>query len=139
MSTYGERVELARKHGKCSQDELAEIAGIKQPSVSYLVTTAQGSTRTCSIARRCGVNPYWLETGNGSMLEEGYLVAEFHQPYIDKKTEGFLKMWDALKREDRTFITTTMEALIEKRLKKTSPGKSVSPKRPSTRRHPQAG
>lgn len=66
---YKHRVKAARKFAGLKQDELAEKVGIKQASVSDMETGKSGSSSyTASIAAACGVDPLWLETGQGDML-----------------------------------------------------------------------
>src|SRR5690554_7083122 len=66
---YKDRVKAARKHAKLTQAALADAVGIKQASISELETgKSQSSTYNATIAKACGVDPVWLETGRGRML-----------------------------------------------------------------------
>lgn len=66
---YKDRIKAARKHAKLTQAALADAVGIKQASISELETgKSQSSTYNATIAKACGVDPVWLETGRGSML-----------------------------------------------------------------------
>lgn len=67
---YGERLKTARQHARLTQAGLAEAAGVGgQRNVSKLESgDAEGSEFTAQYARACGVDPYWLATGEGSML-----------------------------------------------------------------------
>lgn len=68
---YKHRVKAARKYAGLTQGELAEKIGIKQASISDLERgKSASSSYTASIARACGVSPFWLETGQGEMLSE---------------------------------------------------------------------
>lgn len=71
---YGERLKAARKHAKLTQAGLAEAAGVGgQRNVSKLESgDAEGSEFTAQYAMACGVDSYWLATGNGSMLSIQY-------------------------------------------------------------------
>lgn len=67
---YQDRIKLARKHARLTQGELAERVGIKQASISDLERGKSGSsTHNAKIADVCRVNPFWLETGRGDMLD----------------------------------------------------------------------
>lgn len=67
---YQDRIKLARKHARLTQDELADRVGIKQASISDLERGKSGSsTHNAKIADVCGISPYWLETGKGDMLD----------------------------------------------------------------------
>lgn len=66
---YKDRIKAARKHAKLTQDTLAEAVGIKQASISELETgKSLSSSFNASIAKACGVDAVWLETGRGRML-----------------------------------------------------------------------
>jgi phage repressor protein C with HTH and peptisase S24 domain len=75
MEPYGKRVRWAREAAKFSQGKLAEILGIKQPSLHSIETgIATGSKYTLAIARATSVRHEWLETGVGDPTSEGLLV-----------------------------------------------------------------
>lgn len=66
---YKDRLKAARRHAKLTQAALADAVGIKQASISELETgKSQSSTYNASIAKACGVDAVWLETGRGRML-----------------------------------------------------------------------
>lgn len=66
---YKDRIKAARKHAKLTQAALADAVGIKQASISELETgKSQSSTYNATIAKACGVDAVWLESGRGSML-----------------------------------------------------------------------
>lgn len=68
---YSERLKKARQNAKLSQATLAEKVQISQANISKLeVSSATGSKYTLQIANACGVNPDWLATGYGDMLEQ---------------------------------------------------------------------
>ena len=67
MKTYGERLLEAMNYAGLNQDDLANAAGIKQPSVNYLIKKGSGSKHTNTFAKLCGVNAMWLEREEGSM------------------------------------------------------------------------
>lgn len=65
---FKHRLKAARKYAGLKQGELAEKVGIRQASISDMETGKSGSsTYTASIASVCGVDPLWLETGQGDM------------------------------------------------------------------------
>jgi len=68
---YGQRLKQARTHARISQAQLARRLQLNPQSIQYLEDPkklAAGSQYTASIARECGVDPVWLETGDGIML-----------------------------------------------------------------------
>lgn len=67
-----ERLKLARKNAKKSQKDVADSVGITQPTLSQLENgLITSSTFLPAIARYLNVDPYWLETGKGEMLNKG--------------------------------------------------------------------
>lgn len=71
---FGRRVAAARRHKKLTQKQLAPQVGMSQSNLSELETVAHGSSKTAQIAQICGVNPYWLATGEGEMLAPTVVV-----------------------------------------------------------------
>lgn len=65
---FGQRVAAARKHAGLTQKQLAPRVGMSQSNLSELETVAYESGKTAQIAHHCGVNAYWLATGEGDML-----------------------------------------------------------------------
>lgn len=66
---YKDRIKAARTNAKLTQAALADAVGIKQASISELETgKSLSSTYNATIAKACGVDPVWLETGRGRML-----------------------------------------------------------------------
>lgn len=72
---YGERLKAARTHARLTQAELAAKANVgTQESISKLErTNASGSEFTVQYAMACGVNPVWLATGEGEMVDGIYI------------------------------------------------------------------
>jgi len=71
MKKYGERVRAARNHARLTQPQLSEKLGgkITQQGISYLEGgDAYGSEFTVQIANICNVDPTWLATGKGEMI-----------------------------------------------------------------------
>lgn len=67
---YGDRLKQARKHAELNQEQLADLVGIKQPSISYLEdpdNNAEGSEHTARFARICKVSVDWLSDEIGEM------------------------------------------------------------------------
>ena len=58
----------ARKHAQLTQHGLSAATGIKQSTIAEMEVSGQSSLMTPQIAKACGVDAYWLATGEGSML-----------------------------------------------------------------------
>lgn len=76
---YGDRLKLARKHAKLTQEALAEKSDVKQPSISYLENSRNectGSEFTARFARVCGVSVDWLSDEIGEMVPSIYQTTD---------------------------------------------------------------
>lgn len=66
---FGQRLKAARKYAGLTQTQLATKVGMDQTTISDLERGKSSSSSFCaSIARTCGVDALWLETGQGDML-----------------------------------------------------------------------
>lgn len=77
--SFSERVKAARTFANLTQEQLAEKAGMRQPSVWYLENCkgdGQRSKYTAGIASACGVNASWLADGIGEMLPDYYHITD---------------------------------------------------------------
>lgn len=73
---FGQRLRAARKFAGLTQAQLGGIVGIDQTTISDFERGKSGSSSFCaSIAAACGVDPLWLETGEGEMRPK---AAEVH-------------------------------------------------------------
>ena len=66
---FGKRLVQARLHARLSQEELARRVGMAQSTLATAESRGYGSRKTVQIAAVCGVNPHWLATGEGNMLD----------------------------------------------------------------------
>lgn len=67
-NTFADRIKAAMKENNMTQAELAEAAGLAQPTIWRLVNgKAGGSTKLVAIAKALGVNINWLSDGVGEM------------------------------------------------------------------------
>lgn len=75
---YGERLQKAMDFAKLKQYELADMVGIKQPSISHLINgqNVTGSEYTVQLAIACGVRPEWLAMEEGEMVDGLYVHDE---------------------------------------------------------------
>lgn len=66
MNTFGERLTYALKNAKMTQQQLADLLGIKQQSVQHACSPrAKGSKHSLRMAEILEVNPGWLSHGIG--------------------------------------------------------------------------
>jgi SOS-response transcriptional repressor LexA len=65
---FGQRLKAARKYAGLTQTTLATKVGMDQTTISDLERGKSSSSSFCaSIAKTCGVDALWLETGQGDM------------------------------------------------------------------------
>jgi len=68
-SDYGQRLLDARKRKGLTQTQVAKLAGISQGTYGELEKKGLGSAYNATFAKIYGVDPSWLETGEGDMLQ----------------------------------------------------------------------
>lgn len=71
MSSMGIRIRQVLEQRGITQAELARLVGVKQQTISYLCDPArpgQTSRYVVKIADALGINPIWLQTGEGEEL-----------------------------------------------------------------------
>ena len=67
-SEFGKRLQLARLRAKLTQEQLAAKVAMAQSTLASAEASGSGSRLTAQLARHCGVDAYWLATGDGDML-----------------------------------------------------------------------
>lgn len=76
MDTLAQRLRLSRKERGLTQAQLAEAAGVAQSDISKLERgEAQKTANLVRLAKALGVNPAWLDTGDGPTAPEPSNVA----------------------------------------------------------------
>lgn len=76
---YGERLRLARERAGLTQGTLAELVGMKQPSIAYLENLdneASASEFTVKLARALKVSVDWLDDEIGEMIPVRYSTSD---------------------------------------------------------------
>lgn len=70
LSTVGKRISYAREvRGIASQQALADLVGVSQSTIGNLEADTRKRPRNLlKLAEALGVNPEWLETGEGPMI-----------------------------------------------------------------------
>lgn len=68
ISAFGKRLAQAREHAGLTQQELADCIPMAQSTLASAEKSGDGSRLTAQLAHHCGVNAYWLATGDGDML-----------------------------------------------------------------------
>lgn len=87
--TTGDRVKMRRTELNLSQDKLAQLSGLTQPTISGLEKNrAHTSGSLAAIADALGVRALWLASGLGEMLANGPQNApanedSYHIPLLD--------------------------------------------------------
>lgn len=71
VMSLGDRFIAARKRANLSQQELALRLGCTQGLISKIERGDQNETALIvKVAQICGVNPFWLDSGEGEMVIE---------------------------------------------------------------------
>ena len=81
MAEFGARIRSVLEQKGLSQSQLARLVGVKQQTISYICapdSPATTSRYTSKIAQALGVNPTWLEYGQGDQ----------HDPMVRIELEG---------------------------------------------------
>jgi len=79
--TLQSRLLSARKERGVSQAQVADYAGIKQPTYSELETVeGKGSQYIARIAHFLGVRALWLDTGEGPRYESDFYLDDVARP-----------------------------------------------------------
>jgi len=116
MDTLAKRVRSARKYRKLSQDELAELSGLKQPDISKIERgDILKTTGLLALARALRCAPDWLDTGDGdSGLEEieGRTARPANPPLADvlQSLSIHLKAMDADTRHQAMLLISSLES-----------------------------
>lgn len=63
---FGERLKLARKKAKLTQQAAAKKVGMSQGTLAELENEGQGSSYTAALADLYDVDSFWLATGKGT-------------------------------------------------------------------------
>lgn len=108
VSSLGERIRALRKTKGLSQVRLAQLAGIKQPSLSELETgeskVAAGDTLV-RLAAALECNPDWLATGKGSPV-----VALLD---ISPDENELLAIWRSLSEQNQELLMHLAHKMVE--------------------------
>lgn len=66
LDTLADRLRWARKQRKFSQERLAELSNVTQPTISKIEKGAiEKPAELLALARGLSINPDWLDTGDG--------------------------------------------------------------------------
>lgn len=96
-----QRIRSSREYAGLTQKELADRVSISQTAVHKLECgRSRSSRRTVAISLACGVNPIWLETGQGDMLAgiettsalQGNRVEESDVPYFRHSSSSVFRI-----------------------------------------------
>jgi len=105
---FASRVIKARKHARLTQQGLSAATGIKQSTIAEMEVSGQSSLMTPQIAKACGVDAYWLATGEGSMLTKNEAGEISEAERIQSAMDVFAKV---LMRADEDTRNTVGELL----------------------------
>lgn len=104
--TFAERFIKARHHAQLSQTELALRLGCTQGLISKIERGDQNETALIvKMANLCKVNPFWLDSGDGAMIEPLYNLSN-QQSHV-------LKAMQNMDEYQQTVLTKITNSLVE--------------------------
>lgn len=120
MSSLGSRIRQVLQERGLKQSELAKIIGVKQQTISYICapdSQANSSRYSAKIAQVLGVNPAWLQYGEGDKydpvvrIQQGGVEINMQRvPLLtDEQAREYLASGEAAKpgRDSVTLMTDT--------------------------------
>lgn len=123
IMSIGARVRTLRKALGMSQPKLAQLVGIKQPSLSYIENNPSNEIKQetlLALAKHLHTNPQWLSTGKGS-------PSKIEIPSIDQSE--VLQVFNALSDSNQLAWLSIGRTLLETQADKP---KTLSPFKKST-------
>jgi phage repressor protein C with HTH and peptisase S24 domain len=95
MNLLSERLKAAmERHGQARGSdvipaEVARAANVSATTLNYWLNDVNGisAARARLVGSFLGVNPYWLETGQGQMYEPLHEVPKDESPFVEHETE----------------------------------------------------
>lgn len=117
----GQRIKIARKFRKRSQQWLADEVNVRQSSVSEWEREANNpsTNNLVSISKCLSVSYQWLATGDGPMELTVYepvivhIAEPIHQSEEELARQELLKLFDALHRSRRAVLLEFMRGWVE--------------------------
>lgn len=92
MADLGARIRRVLAEKKLTQSQLARLVGVKQQTISYICSPESPATTSryaTKIAQALGVNPAWLQSGEGDQFDpmvrielEGVLLSVVRVPLL---------------------------------------------------------
>ncbi len=122
--TYGDRLRLAREHKGLTQEQLVEISGVKQGTISKIERGDQNSSGfDAELAYALDIEAMWLKTGqekfapywlNGSEKAVNKSINNLDEEAID-----FALLWQELPPDQKAVLKITATAFIHSAQKQT--------------------
>jgi transcriptional regulator with XRE-family HTH domain len=118
-TTYGERLRLAREHKGLTQEQLVEISGVKQGTISKIERGDQNSSGfDAELAYTLGVEAMWLKTGKDEFAPK-WINGTADVTEVTSEALEFAKLWQNLPPEQKAVLSMTAKAFIHSAEKQT--------------------
>lgn len=115
MTSLSSRVRTLRRQLDMTQQELADLCGLKQSDISKIESgRIQATTAIASLAKSLRCDPYWLETGVGNQHESGWPF-----PHVDRA------LWDDLNETEKLLAEGEIRGVLRS-AKQTEQGESFA-------------
>lgn len=119
-TTYGERLRLAREHKGLTQEQLVEISGVKQGTISKIERGDQNSSGfDAELAYTLGVEAMWLKTGREEFAPKWLGIGTADVMEVTDEALEFAKLWQDLPSEQKAVLKATAQAFIHSTQKQT--------------------
>ena len=119
-TTYGERLRLAREHKGLTQEQLVEISGVKQGTISKIERGDQNSSGfDAELAYTLGVEAMWLKTGRDEFAPRWLSGGAAEVTEVTQEALEFARLWQDLPAEQKAVLNMTAKAFIHSTQKQT--------------------
>jgi transcriptional regulator with XRE-family HTH domain len=104
------RIKAAREYAELTQIELSKKVSLPQQTISKLERGIQQETAALiKIAAACGVNPFWLDSGEGEMVGRPHIEDErikrgvmlLEQMQADDRLDDAMELLDSIAKFSR--------------------------------------
>jgi predicted lipoprotein with Yx(FWY)xxD motif len=114
QTDFGLRLEQALSDAGLAINEAAKRVGMAQSTLSHAIDKGAGTAKVASLARECGVNAYWLETGKGDRHPACATQSAESVPSFSPEAENLAAEFDEapLGRSDKSRVHRLCLAII---------------------------
>lgn len=106
---FSERLKIARKHAKLSQEDLALAVGVTQGLISKIERGEQEETAAVvKLAKACNVRVEWLDEGSGEMILKSNPTAQSNADKLTLKNPNYASFFGEKTNKNAHQLTTNV-------------------------------